>query len=100
MTNLRKRLSRLYAEDVVDSLAARIEARVQQTQQRKLTRKDQWDEKDIVLITYGDQFKEESQKTLTTFKKMYDSYLKSAFEIVHFLPFYPYSSDDGFSVID
>ncbi|HAA4851661.1 TPA_asm: sugar phosphorylase [Listeria monocytogenes] len=100
MTNLRKRLSRLYSEDVVDGLAARIETRVQQTQQRKLTRKDQWDEKDIVLITYGDQFKEESQKTLTTFKKMYDSYLKSAFEIVHFLPFYPYSSDDGFSVID
>ncbi|EAD7601956.1 sugar phosphorylase [Listeria monocytogenes] len=100
MTNLRKRLSRLYAEDVVDSLAARIEARVQQTQQRKLTRKDQWDEKDIVLITYGDQFKEESQKTLRTFKKMYDNYLKSTFEVVHFLPFYPYSSDDGFSVID
>ncbi|EGN0215548.1 sugar phosphorylase [Listeria monocytogenes] len=100
MTNLRKRLSRLYAEDVVDSLAARIEARVQQTQQRKLTRKDQWDEKDIVLITYGDQFKEESKKTLTTFKKMYDNYLKSTFEVVHFLPFYPYSSDDGFSVID
>ncbi|ECL8005647.1 sugar phosphorylase [Listeria innocua] len=100
MTNLRKRLSRLYAEDVVDSLAARIEARVQQTQQRKLTRKDQWDEKDIVLITYGDQFKEESKKTLKTFKKMYDSYLKSTFEVVHFLPFYPYSSDDGFSVID
>ncbi|MBC2186257.1 sugar phosphorylase [Listeria sp. FSL L7-0253] len=100
MTNLRKRLSRLYSEDVVESLAARIEARVQQTQQRKLTRKDKWDEKDIVLITYGDQFKEDSQKTLTTFKKMYDSYLKSTFEVVHFLPFYPYSSDDGFSVID
>ncbi|MBC2270714.1 sugar phosphorylase [Listeria welshimeri] len=98
--NLRKRLSRLYAEEVVESLAVRIEARVQQTKQRKLARKDKWDEKDIVLITYGDQFKEESQKTLTTFKKMYDSYLKSTFEVVHFLPFYPYSSDDGFSVID
>ncbi|MBC2358776.1 sugar phosphorylase [Listeria welshimeri] len=98
--NLRKRLSRLYAEEVVESLVARIEARVQQTKQRKLARKDMWDEKDIVLITYGDQFKEESQKTLTTFKKMYDSYLKSTFEVVHFLPFYPYSSDDGFSVID
>ncbi|MBC1288546.1 sugar phosphorylase [Listeria welshimeri] len=98
--NLRKRLSRLYAEEVVESLAVRIEARVQQTKQRKLARKDMWDEKDIVLITYGDQFKEESQKTLTTFKKMYDSYLKSTFEVVHFLPFYPYSSDDGFSVID
>lgn len=67
MTNLRKRLSRLYAKDVVDSLAARIEARVQQTQQRKLTRKDQWDEKDIVLITYGDQFKEESKKNVKNF---------------------------------
>lgn len=100
MTNLRKRLSRLYSEDVVESLATRIEARVNQTKQRKLVRKDKWDEKDIVLITYGDQFKEESKKTLPTFKKMYDRYLKSTFEVVHFLPFYPYSSDDGFSVID
>ncbi|UPH50113.1 sugar phosphorylase [Listeria innocua] len=100
MTNLRKRLSRLYSEDVVESLATRIEARVNQTKQRKLVRKDKWDEKDIVLITYGDQFKEESKKTLPTFKKMYDCYLKSTFEVVHFLPFYPYSSDDGFSVID
>ncbi|MBC2154037.1 sugar phosphorylase [Listeria innocua] len=100
MTNLRKRLSRLYSEDVVESLATRIEARVNQTKQRKLVRKDKWDEKDIVLITYGDQFKEESKKTLPTFKKMYDRYLKSIFEVVHFLPFYPYSSDDGFSVID
>ncbi|MBC2113535.1 sugar phosphorylase [Listeria innocua] len=100
MTNLRKRLSRLYSEDVVESLATRIEARVNQTKQRKLVRKDKWDEKDIVLITYGDQFKEESKKNLPTFKKMYDRYLKSTFEVVHFLPFYPYSSDDGFSVID
>lgn len=100
MTNLRKRLSRLYSEDVVESLATRIEARVNQTKQRKLVRKDKWDEKDIVLITYGDQFKEESKKTVPTFKKMYDRYLKSTFEVVHFLPFYPYSSDDGFSVID
>ncbi|EIL9505696.1 sugar phosphorylase [Listeria innocua] len=100
MTNLRKRLSRLYSEDVVESLATRIEARVNQTKQRKLVRKDKWDEKDIVLITYGDQFKEESKKTLPTFKKMYDRYLKSTFEVVHFLPFYSYSSDDGFSVID
>ncbi|MBC6130352.1 hypothetical protein HCA00_16220, partial [Listeria booriae] len=55
MTNLRKRLSRLYPEDVVNSLAARIEARVNETKQQKLTRKSKWDEKDIVLITYGDQ---------------------------------------------
>lgn len=61
MTNLRKRLSRLYSEDVVENLATRIEERVNQTKQRKLVRKDKWDEKDIVLITYGDQFKEESK---------------------------------------
>ncbi|MBC1526906.1 sugar phosphorylase [Listeria seeligeri] len=100
MTNLIKRLSRLYSEDVANSLAPRIEARVNETKQQKLIRKDKWDEKDVVLITYGDQFQEESVKNLISFKKMYDKYLKSTFEVVHFLPFYPYSSDDGFSVID
>ncbi len=40
MTNFKeKRLSRLYAEDVVDSLAARIEARVQQNATTKVNTK-------------------------------------------------------------
>jgi len=58
------------------------------------------DEKDIVLITYGDSIKEANTKPLKTLSRFIDKYLTEGINIVHILPFYPYSSDDGFSVID
>jgi len=59
-----------------------------------------WDEKDIILITYGDSIKKEGEIPLQTLKTFLDSNLKEQVSIVHILPFFPYSSDDGFSVID
>ncbi|MEA2021590.1 MAG: alpha-amylase family glycosyl hydrolase, partial [Candidatus Caldatribacteriota bacterium] len=58
------------------------------------------DEKDTVLITYGDSIKETNKKPLKTLCKFIDKYITGQINIVHILPFYPYSSDDGFSVID
>lgn len=55
---------------------------------------------DVVLITYGDQFNEEGCKPLETLNKFCTKYLKEVFNTIHILPFFPYSSDDGFSVID
>lgn len=66
----------------------------------KRARKQQWDQDDVFLITYGDQFYQEGESTLTTFKTMYQKFFSDTFPIVHFLPFFPYSSDDGFSVIN
>lgn len=63
-------------------------------------RKPHWDEKDVVLITYADQFHEENTPTLTTFSRFWQQHLQSSFNLVHLLPFFPWSSDDGFSVID
>ncbi|MBD8163780.1 alpha-amylase family glycosyl hydrolase [Erwinia persicina] len=63
-------------------------------------RKPHWDEKDVVLITYADQFHAENTPTLTTFSRFWQQHLASSFNLVHLLPFFPYSSDDGFSVID
>ncbi|CCG88890.1 sugar phosphorylase [Erwinia piriflorinigrans] len=63
-------------------------------------RKAHWDEKDVVLITYADQFREDNAPTLTTFSRFYRQYLQSSFNLVHLLPFFPSSSDDGFAVID
>lgn len=63
-------------------------------------RKEKWDQDDVFLITYGDQFYEEGENKLATFHKMYQKFFSDTFPIVHFLPFFPYSSDDGFSVID
>lgn len=63
-------------------------------------RKSGWDEKDLVLITYADQFSAVGEKALPVFTRFYNKWLSHSFSHVHLLPFYPWSSDDGFSVID
>ncbi len=63
-------------------------------------RKAGWDEKDIVLITYAEQFSAPGEKALPVFTRFYNEWLSRSFSHVHLLPFYPWSSDDGFSVID
>src|SRR4051812_47991906 len=101
MKTIKERLSFIYGDSNVESLWARIEERIAKTKAMPLkARKQNWDQRDVFLITYGDQFQEANQPALKTFKKMFDKYLADKFEIVHLLPFYPYSSDDGFSVID
>ncbi len=55
-------------------------------------------EKDVILITYGDQFQEKNQRHLQTLLEFLDEYLRDEINWLHILPFYPYSSDDGFSV--
>lgn len=63
-------------------------------------RKSGWDEKDVVLITYADQFSAAGEDALPVFTRFYNKWLSHSFSHVHLLPFYPWSSDDGFSVID
>ncbi|RBP86306.1 sucrose phosphorylase [Cytobacillus firmus] len=101
MEKLKERLSYIYNDRDIDGLSKAIVERINRTKEKTLKpRKQRWDEKDVVLITYGDQFQEKGKPTLDTFKTMFDKHLADKFEIVHILPFYPYSSDDGFSVID
>lgn len=57
-------------------------------------------QKDTILITYGDQVQHPEESPLETLKLFLDTYLKGIVNSVHILPFYPYSSDDGFSVIN
>ena len=63
-------------------------------------RKRGWDEQDVVLITYADQITRAGEKGLPVFTGFYNRWLGDSFSHVHLLPFYPWSSDDGFSVID
>jgi glucosylglycerate phosphorylase len=101
MNKIKERLSFIYDNQDIDWLWCAIEERINQLKGKHLNkRKQNWDENDVVLITYGDQFCEKDEPTLVTFKKMFDQYLADKFGVVHILPFYPYSSDDGFSVID
>ena len=57
-------------------------------------------EKDVVLITYGDNIQAGNKTPLQSLFKFADEYLDQTINIIHILPFYPYSSDDGFSIID
>lgn len=57
-------------------------------------------EKDAILITYGDMVQQPGQKPLATLAEFLPRYLSDIISTIHLLPFFPYSSDDGFSVID
>jgi sucrose phosphorylase len=57
-------------------------------------------ERDVILITYGDQIFHEGETALATLKRFLDEYVEECINTVHILPFYPYSSDDGFSIVN
>lgn len=57
-------------------------------------------EKDVMLITYGDSIRSEDEAPLQSLRKFLLRNCQGMLSSVHILPFYPYSSDDGFSVID
>lgn len=59
-----------------------------------------WDEADNILITYGDSVMDGNETPLRTLHRFLTTYLKDTIRGVHILPFFPYSSDDGFSVMD
>ena len=60
-----------------------------------------WDESTIVLITYGDQIRDEGVPSLRSLRNfLVEHQLDRSINTVHLLPIFPYSSDDGFSVID
>ena len=101
MAAIRERLMKVYGEETAGKYTEIIETMINNAQKKqKEQKKVKWDEKDVVLITYGDQIYKTGEKTLKTFDDFSEKYFKNVFELVHFLPFFPYSSDDGFSVID
>jgi sucrose phosphorylase len=61
-------------------------------------------EKDALLITYGDMLSPASvdsgESALSRLRSFLRRRARGLFSYVHILPFFPYSSDDGFSVID
>ncbi len=64
-------------------------------------------EADALLISYGDMIApplgdgpEARESALARLGSFLDAYAPGLFSYLHILPFYPYSSDDGFSVKD
>jgi glucosylglycerate phosphorylase len=104
--NIQELVSFLYGQDqendLINSLWQRIESfkRNHPELRTNLSSYRQLTEDDVILITYADQFREPDRSPLQSLHAFLQSTLKDVISGVHILPFYPYSSDDGFSVID
>ena len=61
---------------------------------------ERFSERNVVLITYGDLLTSEGQKPLRGLASFLRVFMRGAIDTVHILPFFPYSSDRGFSIID
>ncbi len=57
-------------------------------------------QQDSLLISYGDQLSEPDQSPLRTLSEFATKHLQGIVSGIHLLPFCPYTSDDGFSVVD
>ncbi len=104
------RVSEIYGEAQNSSAIARDILQICQTYCDKNSRKllssptlsdhTRWSEKDIILITYGNSLQTADETPLDTLATFLRERLTGVVNSVHILPFFPYSSDDGFSVID
>lgn len=59
-----------------------------------------WSQKDALLITYGNSIIDGAHKPLDLLSDFLGTYLDGILNAVHILPFFPYTSDDGFAVSD
>jgi glycosidase len=104
-TRILDHLTFLYGAGRAKSVWQRLEALLRGFYQRNpalasLAATGQITERDAFLITYGDQFQEPGIPPLQTLYQVLVGTLDRPISGVHILPFFPYSSDDGFSVID
>lgn len=68
--------------------------------EKNLDPTERFTEKDMILITYGDMIHGEGETPLAVLHKFVQTYNRGAINTLHILPFFPYSSDRGFSVVD
>lgn len=59
-----------------------------------------WSEQDSYVITYGNTFTDGEHKPLDLLYDFLESRLKDSISGVHILPYFPFTSDDGFAITD
>jgi glycosidase len=92
-------LAELYGPAAADRLAADVEA-ILARQPRRPARPGRWDEHDAWLITYPDQFRRDGERPLATLREVMQDVFDPWFNGLHVTPFFPSTSDEGFSVTD
>jgi len=99
---VRGHLSLVYPEADLDKLTQQLLTRMGLDKKCRKPRwhKNNWDEEDVCVITYANSFIREGERPLVTLNRFLNTHLAEEISWVHILPFFPFSSDDGFAVID
>lgn len=95
------KLSQIYPTEQADQVVPRLERLMERYRLRIPTPADtSLSERDAILITYGDQVRQAGVAPLQSLAAFCETHLRGVVSGIHILPFYPWSSDDGFSVKD
>lgn len=99
---VREHLTLIYPDNNLEELSQTLIAEMAMGRniQKPIPHNNNWNESDAILITYGNTIQKEEEKPLLTLRKFLDKHLGEVISAVHILPFFPFSSDDGFAVMD
>ncbi len=100
--NIERRMHKLYKDAPIERLMERFEMLIGRygVGLKAPKTKTHFSQEDVLLIAYPDNIQNGSEATLATLHKFCVRHLKKAFNTIHLLPFFPSSSDEGFSVIN
>ncbi len=97
---IKKRLIKIYGVEKGESAFKKLYPQLEQFSRPQIRKKELFSENDIVLITYANSLYKKGESPLQALHGFAGKFFKDVFSDIHFLPFFPFSSDDGFSIID
>lgn len=98
--NIRDKLLNIYEdEEKAEAFENLLEVKLKDYEE-KTNSVDGLTEKDVMLITYGDSIISDKTNNIKNLENILDKYVGDLISAIHILPMYPYTSDDGFSVVD
>ncbi len=84
----------------IDHLQDQIIQIIKKFNQNNSKKKLTISEKTSLVICYGDNINSNQKSSIQVFQNFFKKNLNKYFDAIHFLPFYPSSSDSGFAVKD
>ncbi len=93
-------LRQVYGDATAQTLAKQIAGQVRQAAPQGRCAPHRFSEEDVMLISYADTLLDGDTPPLKVLRRFYQNRLKELVSMVHVLPFFPSTSDDGFAVSD
>ena len=99
-TKIKERLEVIYQDPGKEEQALKLLKEKLEKYQESEKEVRAFSEEDSILITYGDTITDQNRHGLEVMNEFLNEFVKDSVKNVHLLPMYPYTSDDGFSVVD